>query len=487
MSADPIVTAPTFDWKRPDYAPVIRARIERLQRLRANPEMLPAIKLYYQSNPAAFISDWGMTMDPRNVERGLPSTIPFVLFPKQVEWVTWLLERWRNGEPGITEKTREMGMSWLAVCTAATLCLFHRGMVIGRGDRASIYLIDESAFLERPQLIDASLSQTTNCRIDISTPNGSANSFYDRRHSGKIPVFTFDWRSDPRKDQAWYDRQVELLDAVTVAQELDINYSASLEGIVIPSAWIAAAVDLHIRLGLKPTGIRMGALDVADRGADKNAFCVRHGFLLEHAQSWSGSGSDIFATTEKAFLLADRFKLNEWLFDGDGLGAGVRGDARKINERRIAAGMKAQRVNQFRGSGTVLFPKALVPQTDRRNEDFYANSKAQAWWSLRFRFQAARRASQGGEVNPDDLISIASNFPERARLMVELAQPQYSINNAGKILVDKAPDSVASPNLADAVNICFSPRRTPMIVTDELLEATRTTHLKPSFNPYRTY
>src|SRR5690606_36724248 len=46
---------------------------------------------------------------------------------------------------------------------------------IGRGDRAAMYFVDEAAFLERPQLVEASLSATTNCRIDISTPNGRAN------------------------------------------------------------------------------------------------------------------------------------------------------------------------------------------------------------------------------------------------------------------------------------------------------------------------
>ena len=35
--------------------------------------------------------------------------------------------RWRNAEPGITEKTRDMGMSWLTVGMASSLCLFNRG------------------------------------------------------------------------------------------------------------------------------------------------------------------------------------------------------------------------------------------------------------------------------------------------------------------------------------------------------------------------
>ena len=57
---------------------------------------------------------------------------------------------------------------------------------IGRGDRASFYVVDEAAYLPRPELVDASLSETTNCRIDISTPNGMANPFARKRFSGKI-------------------------------------------------------------------------------------------------------------------------------------------------------------------------------------------------------------------------------------------------------------------------------------------------------------
>lgn len=296
-----------FDFKKPDYVQVFEWRVERLQRIRSTPGALDTLKLFYRDNPAQFIIDWGMTFDPRNVERKLPAAIPFLLFPKQEEWVHWFMDRWHSQEPGITEKTRDMGMSWLTVGLADTVCLFNHGVVagfgsrkeeyvdkigspkslfwkarmflsmlpnefrggwdvnkhaphmrilfpdtdsaitgesgdgIGRGDRTSFYIVDESAFLERPQLVDASLSATTNCRQDISTPNGMGNSFAQKRHGGKIKVFTFHWRDDPRKDDAWYQKQVDELDAVTVAQEIDINYSASVEGVLIPSAWIQAA------------------------------------------------------------------------------------------------------------------------------------------------------------------------------------------------------------------------------------------------------
>ena len=49
---------------KPDYTRVFEWRMERLQRIRANPETLPAIREFYRTNPAQFIIDWGMTTDP---------------------------------------------------------------------------------------------------------------------------------------------------------------------------------------------------------------------------------------------------------------------------------------------------------------------------------------------------------------------------------------------------------------------------------------
>ncbi|QAB30904.1 TerL protein [Pantoea ananatis] len=519
----------SFDFRNPDYTQVFEWRMERLQRIRQNPGMLPAMKAFYRDNPAQFIIDWGMTVDPRNVERGLPARIPFLLFPKQEEWVQWFVEHWRNSKPGITEKTRDMGMSWLTVGMAASLCLFNRGIIagfgsrkeeyvdkigspkslfdkarnfigllpeefrggwnpkahaphmrilfpendsamtgeagdgIGRGDRTSFYIVDESAFLERPYLVDASLSATTNCRQDISTPNGMANSFAERRHSGKVDVFTFHWRDDPRKDDAWYKKQCEELDPVTVAQEIDINYSASVEGVLIPSAWVQAAIDAHIHLGIQPTGQRMGALDVADEGKDTNAFSSRHGFLLEDIEEWSGKGDDIFGTVQKAFIICDQRRLEMYRFDSDGLGAGARGDARVINEQRKERRERQITATPYRGSGSPANPEEeAVPgeygQKGRLNKDFFANAKAQGWWRLRTLFRNTYRAvKKGMPYKADEIISISGTLALKNKLIVELSQPTYSVNGVGKIVVDKKPDGTKSPNLADSVMIAFAP------------------------------
>ncbi len=512
-----------FDWKNPDYVAVFAARLAKLERIRADPSCLPCLKAFYKEYPAKFINDWGVTFDPRLVERGLPGLIPFILFPKQIEWIEFAVDLWKKQRRGITDKSRDEGLSWLSVSLSCTLCLHYDGMGIGfgsrkeeyvdrsdspkslfwkartfmrylprefrggwdekkhglhmrlsfpetgsymageagdnigRGDRTSIYFVDESAHLERPQIVDAALSQTTNCRHDISSPNGNANSFSENRHSGKIPVFTLHWKDDPRKDQAWYDKQVEELNnPVIVAQEIDIDYSGSVEGVLIPSAWVIAAIDAEQKLGVNVSGQKSGALDVADQGSDLNAFCGAYGIRIEHLEEWSGKNSDTFYTAQRAFQLCDELGYSEFRYDGDGIGAGIRGDARVINEARRGTRAKQIKVDAYRGSAAVIHPN----QEDvkgRSNEDYFANYNAQCWWWLRIRFQITYRAiTERAHFDPDMIISIPSDLPLRAKLVSELSQPTYHLNGAGKIIVDKAPEGARSPNLSDAVKIRFA-------------------------------
>lgn len=525
-----------FDFRNPNYVAVFKRRAERLNRIRRDLSVLPALRTFYRANPAQFITDWGCTADPRNVEVGRPAVVPFILFPRQVEWCDWVVDSWRSQRPGVTPKSRESGVSWVAVALSCTLCLFNEGMAIGfgsrkeeyvdkigapkslfwkarkfiellppefrsgfdpkndaphmrilfkrtdsimtgeagdnigRGDRTSIFFVDEAAFLDHPELIEQALSQTTNCRMDVSTANGLGGPFHRKVTEWPADrVFLFHWRDDPRKDQAWYDRQVEILDPVTIAQELDIDFSASVEGVVIPSAWVQASIDAHVKLGITPSGMRVGALDVADEGKDTNAFCGAHGILIETLDEWSGKGDDIFGTVQRAFGLCSASGYVGFRYDADGLGAGVRGDARVINETRQAQSDCLIGVEAFRGSAGVLHPEREDVK-GRKNQDFFANLKAQSWWSLRTRFQNTFRAvTEGADVGPDNVISIPSTLPHRTRLCSELSQPTYSVNGVGKIVIDKTPDGTRSPNLADAVMIRFAPRDEPLTITPAML------------------
>jgi phage terminase large subunit len=515
-----IAPTPAFDWAVPNYSPILASRVERLRRFRAaTPREQAAVRAHYAAHPEAFLNDWACVLEPRNAARGLATVIPMVLWPKQIELVQWITERWRRGESGVLLKSRDSGASWLTVALGATLCLFYPGTVVGygsrkveyvdgtpkslfakarhflsrlppeflggfnldrhatfmkllfpngsamtgeggtqlgRGDRTSLHFVDEAAFLENEEEVDAALSQATRCRIDVSTPHGRTGSFAEKFFSGKVPTFVFSWRDDPRKDQAWYDAQVATLPPVVLAQEVNADFNASVEGIVIPRIWADAAVDADIKLGIKVTGMKYAGFDLADTG-DRCALALRHGILVTHLESWSGAGSNLFASTVRAFNILDEHGWDNFHFDNDGLGSACTGDAEQINQRRLAAGQPLIRAEGYRGSGAVCDPTGeLVP--GRKNEDFFLNAKAQAWWHVRRKFEATYRAVVLGQrpFDPDALISLPSDLPELNDLLVELSWPTFSLNQAGKVLIQKY-DGGRSPDRADAVVIAFQP------------------------------
>lgn len=545
-----LVPETSFDWKNPDYLPIWKARAKRLEWLRQHPEELLKVKRYYRDGHLDdFINDWGVTVDTRVASEGRQPVMPLLLWPKQRLFIRFLYERWRNGEDGTTVKSRDVGISWLAMGFSVGMCvfyddlsigfgseqedkvdrsgdpdcLFYKGRMflqylpdefkggykqkkhsahmrlvipntgssitgdggknIGRGGRKAIFFLDESAHIPNPKAVDGALSANTNCRIDMSSVWGMANSFAERAHNPSIPRFDFHFKDDPRKDDEWERKKRATTDPTIFAAEFDCNFSASIEGQVIPSAWVTAAIDADLKVGLVVQGEKEAALDVADSGRDANALGIARSFLIESVTSWKGSASlDIFHTVEQAFFLCDTNGVDGFSYDADGLGAGVRGDARKVNEPRE----KKLRVVAFRGSGEVFKPEAKVPGTDRTAGDFFENLKAQAWWTLRQRFQYTHRVIEAynngerWEVDPSQFISIRKDFPERARLCIELSQPIWMLSKNGKVMVDKCPvgtstevrNSIVSPNLADTVMMLFAPRAKVISISSALLAAT---------------
>jgi phage terminase large subunit len=551
-----------FDWRNPDYVSVFRKRAEVLAKLRADPALLARTMYYYKNGHIDdFINDWGITVDVRVSSKGRSPIMPMVLWPKQREYVRWLYARWKANEEGTVVKSRDVGISWLAMGFSVGMsifyddlsigfgsekedkvdrsgdpdCLFYKGRMflrylpaefrggwtlgnrecsahmrlvfpltgssitgeagdnIGRGGRKAMYFVDESAHVPNPKAIDASLSANTECRIDMSSVNGMANSFAERAHNPNIARFDFALEDDPRRDEEYWRKKRATLDPVIFAAEYERNFQASVSGVVIPSMWVTAAVDAHKKLGLVPSGQKRGAMDVADSGSDANAFAVGQDFLVSHVESWHGSADlDIFHSVEHAFLMCDVHDLDGFLYDGDGLGAGVRGDARKVNQTRRENKLPLREVDAFRGSGEVFQPEKKVPGTERTAEDFFENCKAQTWWLLRFRFQYTYRAlehlAQHGtpppDLDPSEIISIASDFPERARLCTELSQPVWATSKRGKVMVDKCPvgtktevrNAIKSPNLADSVMMLFAPRRMGLSIHPSLLNAVGAVH-----------
>jgi hypothetical protein len=223
---------------------------------------------------------------------------PDCLFYKGRMFLQYLPSEFRGGYIE-SKHTAHMRISIPATGSSVT---GEAGKNIGRGGRKSMNGVDESAHVPNPKDINASLSANTECRIDLSSVNGMANSFAERAHNSEIPRFDFHFKDDPRKDAEWEKKKRAELDPAVFAAEYDCNFTASVEGVVIPALYVTAAIDAHKRLGIEPQGPKRGATDVADAGQDSNAFAVGQEFLIDYVESWKGTADlDIYQSVEKSF------------------------------------------------------------------------------------------------------------------------------------------------------------------------------------------
>jgi hypothetical protein len=451
------------------------------------------------------------TYDPR----GVPSKLPFDLFPRQVECVRWLEEREAKQEDGIIEKSRDMGATWLVCAYMVHRWLFRPGIAggigsrklelvdkigdpktifdklrfiihnlpfwqlpvgfrpqkhdnfcnlinpdnggtiageggdsIGRGGRTSMYFVDESAHLERALKVEASLSANSNVKIHVSTPNGP-NNFYRMARSGRYPVFTFRWQDDPRKNEEWYEKQKELLDPVTLAQEVDLDYTASVEGITIPAAWVQAAVGfnawLHRTRGkfLPAGGPVIGGLDVANSAegkGDESVLCTRRGPLIDYIVGWEKDNTTDSAN--KAIEICYHRRVKTLYYDSPGVGAGVG----STFDKRENLPFDVLGVFTGRPASYSVWPDG------RTSKERFANFKAEMWWKARDRFERTWEYREKGIDHPlEHLISI----PNHEKLIRQLSSVLHGQKETGEIQIETKKSlhlrGIQSPDYAEAL------------------------------------
>ncbi|MGL6348268.1 MAG: hypothetical protein ACRC2U_00105, partial [Aeromonas sp.] len=338
-----------------------------------------------------------------------------------------------------------------------------------------------SAHYERPERIEAALGDNTRCQIDISSVNGPGNVFHRRREAGvewepgcelatdRVNVFVMDWRHHPDKDQAWYDQRKAKAESEGLthlfAQEVDRNYFAAVQGVIIPSDWVNSAIDAHIKIGFDDSGAWRAALDPADEGGDLHALALAKGSVIKSIEAW-GQG-DVGKATRKAIeaLTGCNVSLQ---YDAIGVGAGVKSEANRLDDEGLLP--SGVRFVPWLASAAPLDPDdRLIPNDPESpiNKDFFANLKAQAWWQLRMRFERTHKAvTQGEAYSPDDLISLPSDMPGLHSLRKELSQATRGKTGALKLIVNKTPDGTKSPNMADAVVMAFWPAKREFGVMD---------------------
>lgn len=527
----------------PNYAGLYAWRIETLQQLRADKTLLAEADIYYSTRPKQFICHWLDTYNPRKKRM---RWMPFVLFQRQAEFIDYLEELRHTSESGLVEKCRDVGASWLGCAYSVWALMFleddatgwgsrkenlvdklgdpdslfekmrllidrmpdvfrptckhafmkiinvdngstltgEAGDNIGRGGRKGRVFLDEAAHIERAEKIEASLGDTTDVRVDMSSVNGTGNMFHRRREAGQIwapgqtidpgviRVFIFDWRDHPEKTQEWYDLRKAKHEREgtqhVFAQEVDRDYNAAVENTLIAGEWIEAALDAHLKLpSLGAIAISdewMAGLDLADQGLDRNALVLRQGVILRHAEEWSERDPGVTTRRMIQGLRERNMRGIAVQYDSIGIGATVKSEFNRLIENGDLDAGELRLVPWNAGAAVTRPYERLIPDDEGSmiNRAFFHNFKAQAWWALRTRFYKTWRAVTMGEIyHPWELISLdtVSIGPVMiGTLRKELAQATRGLSlSTMRMLVNKTPEGTKSPNSADAVVQAFFP------------------------------
>ena len=520
----------SLDFKQPDYTEVFRARSAFLQRIRADKSWEVVKRFYADGNACAFIEDWLVTYDPRLAARGLPTTVPLILFDRQIEYIERLEENYATGTDMQVGKSRDMGVSVVSLAWLTYKWLFEEGFKasvgsrkedlvdkigdtdsllekvriylrylpvellpygykersharrlnivnpvtgaaitgeggdnIGRGGRSAVYLVDEAAFLERPDKIEAALSQNTNMRLDVSTPNGPAGPFADKWFNNElVDAFPFHWTQDPRKDREWYEKEkLRIRDPKTIAQELDLDFHTSGEESVIRAEWIDSSVALRRYLedsGQLPERNRYTCIAGADIGGGvaENTYVAVWGPIVGDVVSWVDG--DTTRTAQKLTKFAKQDGVTRLKYDSVGVGKGVAATLKRLP-------ILSTGINVGNAATLTMWPDK------RRARDKFRNIKAEVWWTIRDRLMRAHEhwcwlndPDTGREHDIDSMLLL----PGTDKLFLEqLAAPGYKRLETGKILIETKDEmarrGAPSPDRAEALVIALAPIRKPAV------------------------
>jgi len=492
----------------------LRERIRLLSDCETDTRLRAAV--YKQaSEDVVFFADYLLaTFDPRTEAK----ILPFVTFDRQAEMLRWMTDCYEKKITHGCIKSRDTGISNIALTFAlhkfmfeprASIglgsrkmelvdkrgnpdCLFEKlemflrwmphwlkpayirknglfenldngatikgeaGEKIGRGGRSSYFILDEAAFIERSDTVFSALSANSPCVFVLSTPNGTANKFYEMTSDGRIPVFKYRWEDDPRKTQEWFEGEVRRLGKPIAAQEYDCDFFASNQNQLIPSHHIQAAINAVGKIvGLREAGNRRQlGLDIATaEGKDRTILCDRQGPVVLDFLTWADIDSTQAATYAHQYAIERqpktdiRLGVNYVCFDGDGVGDGTGGMFKRL-------GRLPYNIIKFRGGAR---PSTGVwSETGQTLQERFANRRAEAYGKLARRFRKTYEMVTGrADYPPDELISI----PDRHELIVDLSKLEAQINESGKLIIKSKQkmrsEGLSSPDWADALAYAF--------------------------------
>lgn len=324
------------------------------------------------------------------------------------------------------------------------------GDQIGRGGRALMYFADEWAFVPGADEKDSALALNTEIIVYGSSANGVGNNFYRKRSSGAFDVYRLHWKQDPRKSEAWRQALIDQFGSVIVAQEVDIDYTASVEGIVIPAGHVQAA--LEVELEWEGSKKAMG-LDIADGGADESVVAGVRGPMVELVTSNPMAAAEVnpVKTARWGAGQASAYGASSLYYDVVGVGSGVGGEL-------------ADKPRPFTHVGVNFgdAPTDRVMKNEKLAKEQFRNLKAELYWNLAQRFRRTFEHVNGiKQHEPRDMISLKA-VAHCQDLIAQLSIPTGFTDERGRYAIESKKDlkkrigNDASPDHLEALVYAYA-------------------------------
>lgn len=334
------------------------------------------------------------------------------------------------------------------------------GKNLGRGGRSKLFVVDEAAFVENAFAVERAVSGNADIVLWVSTANRIGDLVYQKL-AKVLPECRFrsHWTDDPRKDDAWAaKKRASYVDPTGFAREYDIDWTASLDAVCIPAAWVQSAQRLS---KLEPLVKRIGnGITGGDVGGGKALSVCVHRFGPVVLAVDRRRDAD---TTDTAYWMLDCCKtagtrlLN---FDAPGIGQGVLSTLTKaegydrISRRPVNTGDSP--------TDRVWSEPEDYDQEATTSADLFGNLKIELWWTARAAFQRTHEhvlaclGEEGGRKHPvSELIAL----PDDPALAQQLSIPRFFRNGRGKMILESkaqlASRSIPSPDEADAFVLTF--------------------------------
>lgn len=488
---------------------LFRERIDLLQRVDEEPELIPYIKAACKLDVKWFINMWVVTYNPRIKPHSL---MPFILYPRQEEMVDFITKVYEEEKWATIAKCRYTGASYVTLAwmlhalmfrdnftgtlasnkaesvdkTNVSKSLFYKiqdmykrlpswlqdfdmdaaktrmliynkatnsaiagesGKQIGRGGRSSFVMVDEAAFVEADTDMVGALSENADAILYISTPKGKANEFYRMHHTDREFLhFEYRWQSDPRRSYEWRKMQDFRLGKTIARQELDIDFDALTEARFIEPEWITAAINAHEKIeGMIDDNDIQAGLDVALGG-------VRGDKTILTFRRGS------YIEPQKVIDMKDTTKIalhtHEVLMQRrpkpkclcfDADGLGA-GVTGTFKNMDV---LPPYEIVEFHGAGK---PSNHVwIDREQPSHEFLYNMRAEAWYMLRERLRRTYEHLEGISIqDPKDMISL----PPDIELENDLLKPAFDYRGS-KIILESKKDmkkkGLSSPDKGDSL------------------------------------